>query len=165
MRKALKDSNDIKETDEKWMRAAIAQAKLASDAGEVPVGAVIVFNGELLSSAYNNPVSSSDPSAHAEILAIRKAAAILKNYRLGGTTLYVTLEPCLMCTGAIIQARIARLVFGASDPKNGAAESLYHIFDDNRLNHAVIVQGGVLREECGEILSGFFRRKRLTFPA
>ncbi len=144
------------------MRAAIAQAELASAAGEVPVGAVIVYHDELLSFAYNSPISSHDPSAHAEILAIRKAAAILKNYRLCGTTLYVTLEPCLMCAGAIIQARIARLVFGASDPKNGAAESLYHIFDDRRLNHEVSFQGGVLREECGEILSGFFRRKRLS---
>ena len=163
MRKKLKDYSDIKEMDEKWMRAAIAQAELASAAGEVPVGAVIVYNDELLSFAYNSPVSSHDPSAHAEILAIRKAAAILKNYRLCGTILYVTLEPCMMCAGAIIQARIARLVFGASDPKNGAAQSLYHIFDDRRLNHAVSVQGGVLREECGEILSGFFRRKRLSF--
>lgn len=146
------------------MRAAIAQAKLASAAGEVPVGAVIVSNQKILSSAYNNPIASHDPSAHAEILAIRKAAAAWKNYRLCGATLYVTLEPCLMCAGAIIQARIERLVFGAPDPKNGAAQSLYRIFDDPRFNHAVLVQGGVLGEECGKILSGFFRGKRLTSP-
>ncbi|MHB8829607.1 MAG: tRNA adenosine(34) deaminase TadA [Syntrophales bacterium] len=151
------------EKDEEWMRAAFAQAELALDAGEVPVGAVIVVNNELLSSACNRPISLCDPSAHAEILAIRAAASIIGNYRLAGATLYVTLEPCLMCAGAIIQARIARLVFGAPDPKNGAAESLYHLFDDRRLNHAVAVQGGVLREACGEILSGFFRRKRLSF--
>ncbi len=146
------------------MRAAFAQAELALDAGEVPVGAVIVMNNELLSSACNRPISLCDPSAHAEILALRAAASIIGNYRLAGATLYVTLEPCLMCAGAIIQARIARLVFGAPDPKNGAAESLYHLFDDRRLNHAVAVQGGVLREVCGEILSGFFRRKRLSSP-
>ena len=140
----------------------MAQAKLGSAAGEVPVGAVIVVNNELLSFAYNSPISLHDPSAHAEILAIRKAAAISKDYRLIGATLYVTLEPCIMCAGAIIQARIARVVFGALDPKNGAAESLHHIFDDNRLNHAVLVKGGVLSEECGEILTGFFRKKRLS---
>jgi len=150
------------EKDEEWMRAAFAQAELARDVGEVPVGAVIVMNNELLSSACNRPLSLCDPSAHAEILAIRAAASIIGNYRLAGATLYVTLEPCLMCAGAIIQARIARLVFGAPDPKNGAAESLYHLFDDRRLNHAVVVEGGVLREACGEILSGFFRRKRLS---
>lgn len=151
-----------KETDERWMRQAIAQAEIALATGEVPVGAVIVYHDRLLSSAYNCPISSQDPTAHAEIIAIRKAAGALTNYRLVDATLYVTLEPCLMCAGAIIQARIARLVFGASDPKNGAAESLYRIFDDRRLNHAVSVQGGVLGQECGEILSGFFRRKRLS---
>lgn len=144
------------------MRAAFAQAELALAAGEVPVGAVIVVNDELVSVACNRPISLCDPSAHAEILAIRAAASLLGNYRLAGATLYVTLEPCLMCAGAIIQARIARLVFGASDPKNGAAESLYHIFDDPRLNHVVAVQGGIMHEACGEILSGFFRRKRLS---
>jgi tRNA(adenine34) deaminase len=161
MQKIVDDPNSLKELDEKWMREAIVQARLALAAGEVPVGAVIVYKGALLSSAYNNPIFLHDPSAHAEILAIRKASIILKNYRLAGATLYVTLEPCLMCAGAMIQARIARLVFGASDPKNGAAQSLYHIFDDRRLNHRVLVQGGILVTECGEILSGFFREKRL----
>jgi tRNA(adenine34) deaminase len=149
------------EEDEKWMRAALSQAEEALAGGEVPVGAVIVVNGEMVSSACNSPISLCDPSAHAEILAIRKAALALGNYRTSSATLYVTLEPCLMCAGAIIHARIARLVFGASDPKNGAAESLYHIFDDRRFNHVVAVTGGILSNGCGEILSGFFRRKRL----
>jgi len=150
--------------DEKWMQAAFAQAELALANGEVPVGAVIVMNDELLAAACNSPIALHDPSAHAEILAIRAAASLIGNYRLADATLYVTLEPCLMCAGAIIQTRIARLVFGAADPKNGAAQSLYHVFDDRRLNHAVAVQGGVLHEACGEILSGFFRRKRLSSP-
>jgi len=160
--KTLQTCPESPERDEKWMRAAYAQAELALAAGEVPVGAVIAVNDALLSAAFNRPISLCDPSAHAEILAIRAAASLIGNYRLAGATLYVTLEPCLMCAGAIVQARIARLVFGAADPKNGAVESLYHIFDDKRLNHVVAVQPGVLREECGEILSGFFRRKRLS---
>lgn len=147
--------------DEKWMRLALEEASLARTAGEVPVGAVIVRGGELLARAHNSPVALSDPSAHAELLAIRRAAAEAGNYRLAGTTLYTTLEPCLMCAGAILQARIERLVFGAADPKGGAAVSLYRIFDDRRMNHAVAVAGGVLREACAEIISGFFREKRL----
>jgi tRNA(adenine34) deaminase len=149
------------ETDEKWMRIALAEAGLAREAGEVPVGALIVRDGVLLASAHNSPISIQDPSAHAEILAIRAAAAIVGNYRLPGTTLYVTLEPCLMCAGAIIQARIERLVFGAADPKGGAAVSLWRLFEDRRLNHVVAVTEGILREACAEILSGFFREKRL----
>jgi tRNA(adenine34) deaminase len=149
------------ETDEKWMRIALAEAGCAREAGEVPVGAVIVRDGGLLASAHNCPISHHDPSAHAEILAIRAAAAIVTNYRLAGTTLYVTLEPCLMCAGAILQARIERLVFGAADPKGGAAVSLWRLFEDRRLNHTVAVTEGILREACAEILSGFFREKRL----
>ncbi|MBW6485271.1 MAG: tRNA adenosine(34) deaminase TadA [Syntrophobacterales bacterium] len=164
MIKALKNCQGSPEMDEKWMQAAFAQAELALANGEVPVGAVIVMNDELLAAACNSPIALHDPSAHAEILAIRAAASLIGNYRLADATLYVTLEPCLMCAGAIIQTRIARLVFGAADPKNGAAQSLYHVFDDRRLNHAVAVQGGVLHEACGEILSGFFRRKRLSSP-
>ena len=152
------------EIDEKWMELALEEAALAREAGEVPVGAVIVRGEELLARAYNRPISLHDPSAHAEILAIRRAAAAAGNYRLAGTTLYVTLEPCIMCAGAIIHARIERLVFGAADPKNGAAVSLYRLFEDRRINHAVAVTGGVLREACAEILSGFFREKRLTSP-
>ncbi len=149
------------ESDERWMRLALEEAALAREAGEVPVGAVIVRDGELLARAHNSPIVLSDPSAHAEILAIRQAAAAAGNYRLTGTTLYITLEPCLMCAGAILQARIGRIVFGAADPKNGAAVSLYRLFEDPRLNHAVEVTEGVLREACAEILSGFFREKRL----
>ncbi len=148
--------------DEKWMRLALEEAALAASAGEVPVGAVIIGGEEILARGHNSPIALSDPSAHAELLAIRRAAAALGNYRLTGTTLYITLEPCLMCAGAIIQARIGRIVFGAADPKNGAAVSLYRLFEDPRLNHSVEVTGGVLREECAEILSGFFREKRLV---
>jgi tRNA(adenine34) deaminase len=143
------------------MREALSQAEKALAVGEVPVGAVIVMNDKLLSTACNSPISLHDPSAHAEILAIRAAAATLGNYRIADTTIYVTLEPCLMCAGAMIHARIARLVYGASDPRNGAAESLYRVFEDRRLNHVVAVQGGILAAECGEILSGFFRQKRI----
>ncbi len=144
------------------MREALSQAEKALAVGEVPVGAVIVMNDKLLSTACNSPISLHDPSAHAEILAIRAAAATLGNYRIADTTIYVTLEPCLMCAGAMIHARIARLVYGASDPRNGAAESLYRVFEDRRLNHVVAVQGGILAAECGEILSGFFRQKRIV---
>ena len=149
------------EADEKWMRIALAEAERARAAGEVPVGAVIIRGGELLAAAHNHPITLHDPSAHAEILAIRRAAAAARNYRLPGTTLYVTLEPCLMCAGAILHARIGRLVFGAADPKNGAAVSLYRLFEDRRFNHVVAVTEGVLREVCGEILGGFFRDRRL----
>jgi tRNA(adenine34) deaminase len=148
-------------TDEQWMRMALEEAALARAAGEVPVGAVLVREGTLLARAHNSPVSLCDPTAHAETLVLRQAAAHLGNYRLTGTTLYVTLEPCPMCAGAILHARIGRVVFGAADPKNGAAVSLFHLFDDRRLNHAVVVTEGVLREACAEILSGFFRAKRL----
>ena len=150
------------EIDEKWMELALEEAALAREAGEAPVGAVIVRGEELLARAHNRPISLHDPSAHAEILAVRRAAAAAGNYRLAGTTLYVTLEPCIMCAGAIIHARIERLVFGAADPKNGAVVSLYRLFEDPRFNHAVVFTGGVLREACAEILSGFFREKRLT---
>ena len=143
------------------MRLALEEAALALSAGEVPVGALIVEGEELLARAHNAPIAMNDPSAHAELLAIRRASAARGNYRLTGTTLYATLEPCLMCAGAIIQARIGRVVFGARDPKNGAVVSLYRLFEDRRLNHAVAVTEGVLREACAEILSGFFREKRL----
>jgi tRNA(adenine34) deaminase len=156
-----KELETLLETDEKWMRIALAEAERARDAGEVPVGAVIVRDGEFLSGGCNSQILLNDPSAHAEILAIRAAADASGNYRLAGTTLYVTLEPCLMCAGAILHARIERLVFGAADPKGGAAVSLYRLFEDRRLNHAVAVTEGILREACAEILSGFFRGKRL----
>jgi tRNA(adenine34) deaminase len=151
-------------TDELWMRIALEEAALARAAGEVPVGAVLVKEGALLARAHNSPVFLCDPTSHAEILVLRQAAATAGNYRLTGTTLYVTLEPCPMCAGAILHARIGRVVFGAADPKNGAAVSLFRLFDDRRLNHAVAVTEGILREDCAEILSGFFRAKRLSSP-
>ena len=147
--------------DEEFMRLALAEAEHALHAGEVPVGAVIVRGGEVIASAHNGPVGLKDPSAHAEILALRRAAAAEGNYRLAGTTLYVTIEPCLMCAGALIHARVSRLVFGAPDPKGGAVVSLYGVLQDGRLNHRVEATGGVLREACSEILSRFFREKRL----
>lgn len=147
--------------DEEFMKLALAEAEKALLAGEVPVGAVMVRGGEVIASAHNGPVGLKDPSAHAEILALRRAAAAEGNYRLAGTTLYVTIEPCLMCAGALIQARVSRLVFGAPDPKGGAVVSLYGVLQDGRLNHRVEATGEVLREACSEILSRFFREKRL----
>lgn len=128
--------------DEKFMRLALAEAEKALQAGEVPVGAVVVRGGEVIASAHNGPVGLKDPSAHAEILALRRAAAAEGNYRLAGTTLYVTIEPCLMCAGALIHARVSRLVFGAPDPKGGAVVSLYGVLQDGRLNHRVEATGG-----------------------
>lgn len=148
--------------DAKMMRAALGQAQIAADKGEVPVGAVLVLHGEIIAEAHNSPVSLNDPSAHAEILALRRGGEALRNYRLTDATLYVTLEPCIMCAGAIIQARIGRLVFGAADPKSGGIVSLYRLLEDGRFNHSLPVRGGVLKEECAEILSGFFREKRLS---
>jgi tRNA(adenine34) deaminase len=150
-----------RDRDEQFMRLALAEADKAIQTGEVPVGAVIVGGGGVIASAHNGPVGLKDPSAHAEILALRKAASAEGNYRLAGSTLYVTIEPCLMCAGALIQARVSRLVFGALDPKGGAVVSLYRVLDDSRLNHRIEVTGGVLAEECGEIMSRFFREKRL----
>jgi tRNA(adenine34) deaminase len=150
-----------KDRDEQFMRLALAEADKAIHAGEVPVGAVIVGGGEGIAAAYNGRVGLKDPSAHAEILALRRAAVAEGNYRLAGSTLYVTIEPCLMCAGALIHARVSRLVFGAQDPKGGAVVSLYRVLDDSRLNHRIEVTGGVLAEECGEIMSRFFREKRL----
>jgi len=147
--------------DEEFMRLALAESEKALLAGEVPVGAVMVRGGEVIASAHNGPVGLKDPSAHAEILALRSAAAAEGNYRLAGTTLYVTIEPCLMCAGALIHARVSRLVFGAPDPKGGAVVSLYGVLEDARLNHRVDVTGGVLGGACSEILSRFFREKRL----
>ena len=151
--------------DEIYMDMALEEAGAAQADGEVPVGAVLVRRGEILSRAHNRPIAFCDPCAHAEILAIRAAAHNLGNYRLNGATLYVTLEPCAMCCGAIIQARIARLVFGARDAKGGAVVSLYQLLADSRLNHQVAVTEGIRREICAEIIGGFFRQKRLGSPA
>jgi tRNA(adenine34) deaminase len=149
------------ERDERFMRLALEEAGKAYAEGEVPVGAVMVLNGHILAAAHNNPIRLNDPTAHAEILAIRRAAERMKNYRLTGTTLYVTLEPCIMCAAAIVQARISRVVFGAEDAKGGGAVSLYRILQDERLNHRTELTGGVLKEVCGEIMSRFFHEKRL----
>ena len=151
-----------REIDEQFMRMALVQARLAREKGEVPVGAVLIRGGEVLSAAHNRLITGHDPSAHAEMLAIRQAAERLENYRLTETTLYVTLEPCIMCAGAMIHARVDRLVYGARDPKSGGVDSLYKLLQDERLNHRVDVTGGILEEICAEILSGFFREKRIT---
>jgi tRNA(adenine34) deaminase len=146
-------------TDESFMRKALLEAKRAANINEVPVGAVIVSNKKILSRAYNGTISLNDPTAHAEILAIRRACGIKKNYRIPGCDLYVTLEPCAMCLGAIVQARIRRLIFGAYDPKTGAVESIM-TFPLDRMNHTVEIEAGILSEECGKILRDFFTEKR-----
>jgi tRNA(adenine34) deaminase len=146
--------------DHHYMGEALDAAREGLTAGEVPVGAVLVGQGEVLARAYNRPLGSSDPTAHAEVLALRSAAARLGNYRLPGTTLYVTIEPCIMCLGALIQARVARLVFGAADPKGGACVSLYRLPEDPRLNHRLEVTGGVREGECRDLLQAFFKARR-----
>ena len=148
------------EGDEFFMRAALDLASQAQAAGEVPVGAVVVLKGEIIGRGFNAPISRHDPSAHAEMLALRDAAQHLENYRLVDCELYVTLEPCLMCAGAIMHARIARLVYGANDPKTGACGSVVNAFAEKRLNHHTTVADGVLAEECGAMLSDFFAARR-----
>jgi tRNA(adenine34) deaminase len=148
--------------DLEFMRAAISLAQQAGEAGEVPVGAVVVYQGQILGRGRNAPIGDHDPSAHAEILALRDAAARLGNYRLGGCSLYVTLEPCAMCAGAIMHARIGRLVYGAADPKTGACGSVVNLFAESRLNHHTRVEGGLLAGECGAQLSQFFRQRRVA---
>lgn len=148
-------------TDEDYMSMALDEANKAFTQNEVPVGAVLVREGNILAKAHNAPIAGHDASAHAEMLAIRRACEKTDNYRLTGATLYVTLEPCVMCAGAILQARIARVVFGARDPKAGAVVSLYRILNDSRLNHRVEVTEGIWQEACGEILSRFFKEKRI----
>lgn len=148
------------EQDEHWMRLALAQAQAAALEGEVPVGAVVVKDGQVIATGRNAPVQGHDPTAHAEIVALRAAAAQLGNYRLDGCTLYVTLEPCAMCSGAMLHARVPRVVFGAADPKTGAAGSVLDLFGYAALNHHTEVRGGVLAKECGALLSSFFRQRR-----
>lgn len=155
----------IMDKDEKFMKLALAEAHKAMARGEVPVGAVIVLDGRVIARAHNSPVSLNDPSAHAEILALRKAAKKLGNYRLAGAEMYVTLEPCVMCAGAIVHARVRRVVFGAADPKGGAVVSLFRMMEDKRLNHSVQVDRGIMEDACSEILSRFFREKRILFSA
>jgi tRNA(adenine34) deaminase len=146
--------------DEVFMREAMTLAVQAEVLGEVPVGAVVVKDGLLIGRGFNAPIGSADPTAHAEVRAIREAAAHLGNYRLAGCTLYVTLEPCAMCAGAILHARIGEVVFGAPDPKTGACGSVVDLFAEERLNHHATVVGGVLAEECGAMLKRFFAAKR-----
>ncbi|MBU3559371.1 MULTISPECIES: tRNA adenosine(34) deaminase TadA [unclassified Polynucleobacter] len=148
------------ELDRQFMQQALDQAKLAAAAGEVPVGAVLVRDGQVISTGFNRPISSSDPSAHAEMMTLRAAAQIESNYRLPGTTLYVTLEPCTMCAGAMLHARVERVVFGAADPKTGAAGSVLNVFSEKRINHQTQVEGGIMNEECGQILRNFFKERR-----
>lgn len=146
--------------EEDYMRAALEQARAAGAVDEVPVGAVVVCAGEIVGRGFNQPIGRHDPTAHAEIMALRDAAARLGNYRLPGCELYVTLEPCVMCSGAIMHARIARVVFGARDPKTGAAGSVIDLFAEARLNHHAEVVGEVLAPRCGALLSSFFAARR-----
>ena len=147
--------------DGAFMGLALDEARRAAVAGEVPVGAVVVLNGWVLGRGHNQPIGSSDPTAHAEIVALRQAAREAQNYRLPGAVLYATMEPCAMCCGAVLQARLARVVYGAADAKAGAARSLYQLLDDPRMNHQVVVAGGVRGAECAALLVEFFRARRV----
>lgn len=147
-------------TDEDFMGVALGLAREAATLDEVPVGAIVVKEGEIVGRGCNQPIGRHDPTAHAEVMALRDAAQRLGNYRMPGTTLYVTLEPCAMCIGAIFHARVGRVVFGARDPKTGAAGSVIDLFDETRLNHHAEVVGGVRAGECGALLSGFFAARR-----
>ena len=150
-------------TDAQWMQEALAEARSAADAGEVPVGAIILFNGEVIGRGQNRVLRDLDPTAHAEIIAMRAAARRLHNYRLTGCELYVTLEPCAMCAGAMIHARIQRLVYAAPDPKAGAAGSVLEVLNHPRLNHRMQLTAGVLQESCSDLLRQFFRQRRGAF--
>lgn len=146
--------------DERFMREAMELARQGAERGEVPVGAVLVLDGEVIGRGFNCPISTSDPSAHAEMVAIRAAAAAVQNYRLPGSTLYVTLEPCSMCAGLIVHSRIARVVYGTTEPKAGVAVSRGQFFSQDFLNHRVLIEGGLLAQECSEMLSAFFKARR-----
>ncbi len=146
--------------DRRWMGEALREAAAAGSRGEVPVGAIVVLDERCIGSAGNASITQHDPTAHAEVLALRAAAASIRNYRLPGATLYVTVEPCLMCIGAIVHARVARLVYGCTDPKAGAVGSQFDLAADPRLNHAVAVTAGVAEEECRNLLQDFFRARR-----
>ncbi len=148
------------EADVKWMRHALSLAERAAMKGEVPVGAVLVKDDQIVGEGWNQPIMGHDPTAHAEVVALRAAGQQLENYRLLDTTLYVTLEPCAMCAGAIIHARVSRVVYGAADPKGGAAGSVFDILGSDRLNHRVACEGGLLAEPCSALLSSFFTARR-----
>lgn len=153
-------SIELESPDIHWMRRALELATLAAREGEVPVGAVLVKDGQLIAEGRNRPIADHDPTAHAEIQLLRAAGKAMQNYRLSGTTLYVTLEPCPMCAGAIVHARVGRVVFAATDPRTGAAGSIYNILQSNELNHRCEVEGGVLAEESASLLRHFFRSRR-----
>jgi tRNA(adenine34) deaminase len=146
--------------DARRMGLALEEARRAEAAGEVPVGAVVVLDGRVIGRGHNRVIAASDPTAHAEVVALRDAAQAVRNYRLAGADLYTTMEPCPMCCGAALNARLARVVYGAADPKAGAARTLYRLLDDARLNHQVTVVAGVRSAECGALLSEFFQKKR-----
>src|SRR5215471_16081243 len=146
--------------DAAWMRVALEQARIAAQAGEVPVGALVTKDGEIVGQGHNRNLLDSDPSAHAEIVALREAAARLGNHRLGGCEMFVTIEPCVMCAGAMVHARLSRLVFGASDPKAGACGSVMQVINHPKLNHRMDVTAGVLADRCSEILTVFFQSRR-----
>jgi tRNA(adenine34) deaminase len=150
----------ISPMDEVWMRLALDEAADAERLGEVPIGAVVVLGEKVIGRGHNRVRAERDPTAHAEIVALRDAARFLDNYRLTGTTLYVTIEPCPMCAGALVNARVARLVYGAADPRAGAVTTLFQLCTDPRLNHRVEIRGGVLEAECREMIQSFFHRKR-----
>ena len=150
------------QADTHWMGLALEQARLAAAAGEVPVGAVVVQNSQVIATGRNFPIASHDPTAHAEVMALREAARVTGNYRLDGCTLYVTLEPCAMCSGAMLHARVDRVVFGAADPRTGAAGSVLNLFDHAQLNHQTQVSSGVLADECGQLLKDFFKPRRIN---
>src|SRR5215472_1517768 len=146
--------------DAAWMRVALEQARIAAEAGEVPVGALVTKDGEIVGQGHNRNLLDNDPTAHAEIVALRQAAAHLGNHRLGGCEMFVTIEPCAMCAGAMVHARLSRLVYGASDPKAGAAGSVLEVVNHPKLNHQMAVTSGVLAAKCSEMLQEFFRKKR-----
>lgn len=151
----------MSKSDSDWMQEALAQARIAAERGEVPVGAVLVdAAGEMLAAGHNQPIGACDPSAHAEIVTLRAAAQKLKNYRLPGTTLYVTLEPCTMCVGALVHARIERLVYAATEPRTGAIESAQRLFESGEYNHRPALEGGLLADESSRLLTKFFRARR-----
>lgn len=156
----MDEIQEQRELDLFWMQHALELAKRAESEGEVPVGAVVVYEDQVIGEGWNRPILDNDPTAHAEIMALRSAAKNINNYRLVDTTLYVTLEPCIMCTGAIIHSRVKRVVYGASDPKAGASESAFIILGEDVLNHKVDIERGVLATECGQVLTDFFKRKR-----
>lgn len=153
-------NDPVSKQDERYMQMAIEQARIAEDNGDVPIGAIVVCGNQIIGKAYNQREQLQDPTAHAEIIALTQAAAALENWHLNGCTIYVTLEPCPMCAGALVLARMDRLVYGCDDPKAGACKSLYNIVQDERLNHRLEVTSGVLAEDCGRILQDFFAQRR-----